>query len=124
MGELVETKAQPIFKKEHELLDVLKKLKKLSKGALAVLEQGLNSEDEKVKHTSAIKILDYYTAIAKEVNQDSLSRLVLDIKAQGLVGAGTTAPEDNNTPKLDFDNIHPDFADAEVVDMSDVRAVK
>jgi hypothetical protein len=89
-----------------------------------VLEQGLESTDERIRQQAANKIMDYLINVSKEVNQDQLNRLVLDIKAQGLVGAGTTAPEDDNTPKLDFDNIHPDFADAEVVDMSDVRAVK
>jgi hypothetical protein len=123
MSEFVPTKAQPIFKKEHELLGVLKKLKKLTAKALEVLEQGLNSEDEKLRHSSAKLIIDYYTATAKEVNNDQLSRLVLDIKAQGLVGAGTTAQEDN-TPILNFDEIHEDFRDAQIVDMSDVRAVK
>jgi hypothetical protein len=124
MSELVPTKAQPIFRKDHELADLLKRLKKLSKKTIEVLEQGLESTDERIRQQAANKIMDYLINVSKEVNQDQLNRLVLDIKAQGLVGAGTTAPEDDNTPKLDFDNIHPDFADAEVVDMSDVRAVK
>lgn len=124
MGELVETKAQPIFRKEHELADLLKKLKKLSKKTIEVLEQGLESKDERIRQQAANKIMDYLINMSKEVNQDQLSRLVLEVKASGLAGAGSAVPEDDDTPKLDFDNIHPDFKDAEVVDMSDVRAVK
>jgi hypothetical protein len=124
MGELVEARAQPIFKKEHELTDLLKKLKKLSKKTIEVLEQGLESKDERIKQQAANKIMDYLISMSKEVNQDQLARLVLEVKTSGLIGAGSTATQDDNTPELNFDEIHPDFADAEIVDMSDVKAVK
>jgi hypothetical protein len=123
MSELVPTKAQPIFRKDHELADLLKRLKKLSKKTIEVLEQGLESTDERIRQQAANKIMDYLINVSKEVNQDQLNRLVLEVKTSGLVGAGSSVQEDN-TPILNFDEIHEDFRDAEVVDMSDVRAVK
>lgn len=127
MGELVTAKSQPIFKKTHELAKLVRDLKKMSKRALEVLEQGLESEDEKIRMMAADKLIKYYMDSAKEINTDSLNRLILEVKAQGIVGNGSTANDDENTPKLDFDNLHPDFrdnaTDVEVIDMGSVNKI-
>lgn len=124
MGELVEAKAKPIFTKTHELKPILTKLKKVSKKAIEVLEKALTSDDEKIRVAAAEKLLKFYVDTSKEVNQDEMNRLILEIKTSGMIGQGSTVPEDN-APVLDFDNLHPEFRDKvedaqNVVDLSDV----
>lgn len=123
MGELVESKQKPIFKRQHELAKLVRDLKKVSKKAVEVLEAGLTSQDEKIRMLAAEKLLKFYTDTAKEVNQDELNRLLLEVKSQGLIGAGSTA-DDDDTPALDFDNISPEFADAQnVVDLGNINKI-
>lgn len=126
MGNVVTTKAKPIFTKVHELAKAVRSLKKLSNKALDVLEAAMSSQDEKLRVQAAQQLLKFYMDAAKEVNQDNLNRLILEIKASGMIGQGSTA-EDDDTPVLNFDEIHPSFrevADAEnVVDLSDVNKI-
>lgn len=111
MSELVSAKAEPLFvKKTHELDKLVRSLKKISTKAVTVLEAGLSSSDEKIRMMAADKLLKFYMDTSKEVSQDALNRLILEIKANGLIGQGSTAQDDDNTPKLDFDNISPEFA--------------
>jgi hypothetical protein len=122
MTDLVSATPKPIFKKTHELAKLVRDLKKLSKKAIETLERGLDSEDEKIRMMAAEKLLKYYLDSSKEVNQDELARLLLDVKSSGMIGHGSTA-EDDNTPMLNFDDIHPDFKDAEVIDLGDVNKI-
>lgn len=120
-------KQQSLFKSTHDLKKLLTGLKKISEEALAVLVAGLHSEDEKLRLQAAQQILKFQVDVAKEINQDSINRLILQVKTEGLIGHGSTVPEDS-TPKLDFDNIHEDFrnnvVDAEnVVDLSQVSKI-
>lgn len=124
MSELVPTKQQAIFKKDHELKKLVSSLKKISKKAIETLERGLDSEDERVRMLAAEKLLKFYVDVSNEVNADELKRLLLEVKANGLIGAGSTAQEDDDSPALDFDNISPEFAtDVQVVDMGDVSKI-
>ena len=123
----VPAKSQSLFQKQHELLSLVKSLKKLNKKALEVLEKALSSTDEKIRVMAADKLLKFYCDTAKEIDQSQLNRLILDIKASGLIGQGSTA-EDDSTPQLDFDHIHKDFRteaeDAEnVVEMVHVNKI-
>lgn len=129
MGELVEAKSKPIFTKTHELKPILTKLKKVSKKAIEVLEKALTSDDEKIRVAAAEKLLKFYVDTSKEVNQDEMNRLILEIKTSGLIGQGSTV--EDNTPVLDFDNLHPQFRDKvedainmkDVVDLSQVSKI-
>lgn len=127
MGKIVAAKPKSVFKNSHELTKMVRGLRKISGKALEVLEQGLYSEDEKTRMIAAEKILKFYETMAKETNTDALNRLILDVKSSGLIGQGSTA-DDDNTPVLNFDEIHEDFrdnvVDAEnVVDLSDVSKI-
>jgi hypothetical protein len=121
MSELVTTKEEPVFRKKHELDKFVKDLKKISKKAIEVLEKGLSSDDERIRMLAAEKLLKFYTDSAKDVNEDELKRLLLEVRFRGMVGAGSTAQEDEDTPSLDFDNISPEFRDVPVIDMGEVN---
>lgn len=120
-------KSQSLFKSTHELKGMVRSLKKLSEKAIQTLELALDSEDEKLRVTAAQQLLKFYMDSSKEVNQDSLNRLILEVKTNGLIGQGSTA-QDDNTPQLNFDEIHADFRDnvvdaQNVVDLSDVSKI-
>jgi hypothetical protein len=123
MSELVPTKQQAIFKKDHELKKLVSSLKKISKKAIETLERGLDSEDERVRMLAAEKLLKFYVDTSNEINADELKRLLLEVKASGLIGAGSTAREDDDTPALDFENISEEFRDAPVIDMGNVNKI-
>lgn len=115
-------KSQSLFKSTHELTKMVRSLKKLSEKAIAVLEKALDSQDEKLKVAAAQQLLKFYMDSAKETNQDSLNRLILQVKTEGLIGQGSTVPEDN-TPVLDFENLHPQFRDQPVADAENIKDV-
>lgn len=120
-------KSKSLFGSTHELAKMVRSLKKVSDKAIKVLEAGLDSEDEKLRLQAAQQLLKFYADTAKEVNQDQLNRLILEVKASNLIGQGSTVPEDS-TPRLNFDEIHPDFRDdvedaQNVVDMGQVNRV-
>jgi hypothetical protein len=123
VGDVVETKQQAIFKKDHELKKILGQLKKVSKKAIETLEAGLTSDDERVRMIAAEKLLKFYVDTANEINADELKRLLLEVKASGLIGAGSTASQDDDSPALDFDNISEEFRDVPVIDMSNVNKI-
>jgi hypothetical protein len=128
MGELVPTQEKPLFSKKHELSKLVRDLKKLSTKALSVLEKGLDSPDERVRMIAAEKLLKFYTDGAESIRADEIKSLLLDIRAGGLIGKGSAADDDDDTPALDFENINPEFAtdvtDAKnVVDMGNVNKI-
>ncbi len=122
MSEVVPASEKPLFSKKHELLTMLKSLKKASKRAIEVLETHLESEDEKIAQAAATTLVKLYRDVANDVREDEIRALLLDIKSSGLIGNGTTS-EDDDTPVLDFDNLNPEFLDAEVVDMKEVSKI-
>lgn len=125
MSELVSAKAEPLFvKKTHELDKLVRSLKKISTKAVTVLEAGLSSPDEKIRMMAADKLLKFFMDTSKEVSQDALNRLILEIKANGLIGQGSTAQDDDNTPKLDFDNISPEFLEKETKEPVEAEVVE
>lgn len=123
MSDLVPASPKPLFKKQHELAKMVKQLNKISKKAVEVLEAGLTSEDERVRMIAAEKLLKFYMDSAEAQRADEIKSLLLDIKLSGMIGNGSTA-DDDNTPALDFDNISPEFADAQnVVDLGTVNKI-
>lgn len=121
MSDLVSATPKPLFKKQHELAKMVKQLNKISKKAVEVLEAGLTSTDERVRMIAAEKLLKFYMDSAEAQRADEIKALLLDIKVSGLIGQGSTA--DDDTPALDFDNISPEFANSQVIDMGDVNKI-
>lgn len=121
-------KEKSLFAQTHELTKMMKELKKISLKAIKVLEKALDSEDEKLAVQAAEKTLKFYSDAAKEIRTDQVNGILIEMK-MGLVGQGTTVPDDN-TPVLDFDNLTPEFRksaeeaeDVVVVDLSDVNKI-
>lgn len=122
MSELVPASPKPMFKKAHELAKLVKQLNKISKKAVEVLEQGLTSDDERVRMIAAEKLLKFYMDSAEAQRADEIKAMLLDIKVNGLIGNGSTA-DDDSTPALDFDNISEEFRDSQVIDMGTVNKI-
>lgn len=124
MSNLVEATPKPLFRKTHELAKLVRDLKKISKKAVDVLEAGLTSQDERVRMMAAEKLLKFYSDSAKEVSEDELKRLLLDVKLGGMIGKGSAADDEDDTPQLDFENINPEFIEAQnVIDLGDVSKI-
>lgn len=111
-------KSQSLFKKKHELSRSVAELKKLLPEALKVLAEAMKSQDEKIKVGAAEKVLKFHADAVKEIRQDEINTTLIEMK-MGLIGQGSTVPEDN-TPVLNFDELHPDFANKDVVDAENV----
>lgn len=122
MSDLVPASPKPMFKKAHELAKLVKQLNKISKKAVEVLEQGLTSQDERVRMIAAEKLLKFYMDSAEAQRADEIKAMLLDIKVNGLIGNGSTA-DDDDSPALDFDNISEEFRDSQVIDMGTVNKI-
>lgn len=122
MSDLVPASPKPMFKKKHELDKLVKQLNKISKKAVEVLEQGLTSQDERVRMIAAEKLLKFYMDSAEAQRADEIKAMLLDIKVNGLIGNGSTA-DDDDSPALDFDNISEEFRDSQVIDMGTVNKI-
>lgn len=83
----------------HNLLPLSNKVKKLSDKALSVLEDALASEDEKIRMDAAKTLLKMDVDISKVINEDAMSRLLLELKHNG-----NPAPKET-LPMVDFSNI-------------------
>lgn len=119
-------KSQSLFKSTHELTKMMKALKKLNDKAILVLDKAMDSTDEKIRVAAAEKTIKFYADAAKEIRQDEINSTLIEMKL-GLIGQGSTAQEDN-TPQLNFDEIHQDFRDnvvdaQNVVDLSDISKI-
>lgn len=119
-------KSQSLFKSTHELTKMMKALKKINDKAIRVLDAAMDSEDEKIRVAAAEKSIKFYADAAKEIRQDEINSTLIEMKL-GLIGQGSTA-QDDNTPQLNFDEIHQDFRDnvvdaQNVVDLSDVSKI-
>lgn len=82
MTAIIVSPEKPItfVKDSHALTKPLKKLLKVSEAAIAALEAGLQSQDEKVRVACADKLLGHLEAMSKEVNSDQITRLIAEIK--------------------------------------------
>lgn len=89
-----------VNKEPHNLLTLSSKVKNLSDKALKMLEDGLESEDEKIRLECAKTLLKLDVDISKIINQDSMDRLLLQLKQQPVNNNPV-----NNTPLVDFSNI-------------------
>ena len=119
-------KSQSLFKSTHELTKMMKALKKLNDKAILVLDKAMDSTDEKIRVAAAEKTIKFYADAAKEIRQDEINSTLIEMKL-GLIGQGSTSQEDN-TPQLNFDEIHSDFRDnvvdaQNVVDLSDISKI-
>lgn len=87
------------IREEHALLSLGKKVKKLNEKALRVLEDGLSDPDIKVRMECAKTLLKMDVDISKIINEDSVNRLLLELKQNG-----NPEPKDI-TPLVDFGTI-------------------
>lgn len=72
--------------------------------------------DPKERRQAAESILKLHKDMVGQRDKDEIERLTKEVEVLKLVGQGTTdheEEEDDDTPQLDFDNIHPDFAEDE-----------
>lgn len=80
---IVTTKEQSFLDDKLKLDKLLRSLGTASKAAITALEDALKSQDEKVRVAAADKLLAFYIATAKEVNNDQIQRLIAEIKLNG-----------------------------------------
>ena len=120
MGRVASRKREVAIK-PHSGEKLLREVKKLSAKALAVLEKGMDSEDEKIRILCAKQTLQFELDLEKAIDASEISRLVISMKTQNNL---TTVPK-NAALSIDFQNIHPDFREEEptVVDFSDIKQI-
>lgn len=80
---VVTTKEQSFLDDKLKLDKLLRELGKASKKAVDALESALSSQDEKIRVAAADKLLAFYVATAKEVNNDQIQRLIAELKLNG-----------------------------------------
>ncbi len=125
MAELVVTKEVPTFlKKKHELSGMLKQLEGVSKEIIEDLVETTRDEkvDIKTKTNIRLDLLKLQAAIADQISKDQMARTIAEVKIGGATRNLSAVPEDTG-PRLDFTTIHPDFADAKIVDLSNVKSI-
>lgn len=89
-----------------DLKDLLKNLAKHGKKAAQKLADGLESKDEKIAQTAAIKLLELQVEVAKQINNDQLNRLVAQVKlGNGKSVKEISLDEDKGRPLVDFATI-------------------
>jgi phosphate uptake regulator len=108
-----ETTAPSFLKDKHELAKLLKTLDKASAAAVKLLTDIVDNADPDMKvdltqrQKAAEKIIDFYLATSKQVNDDELSRLIAQVK----LGSKKRLTLDDDTgevkpkAKLDFSDI-------------------
>ncbi len=88
-------------KQRHECAKLLNSLTAESQDAIEVLVALLKSADEKTRMAAADKLLTFQVQIAENINRDSISRLLLEIKH----GKSDGDFEADDTPTICFDEI-------------------
>lgn len=92
-----------------QLKKLLRELTKASKEAIDVLVKGLESNDEKTRIMCADKIIQFQISTAKTVNDDSLQRLIAEIKLRNPQVKKIDSEEDEEAgskrPIVDFTTI-------------------
>ena len=108
---VVTTKEQSFLDDKLKLDKLLRELSKASKKAVDALESALSSPDEKIRVAAADKLLAFYVATAKEVNNDQIQRLIAELKLNGGRGKRLVelpngdAPAGSKRPLVDFTTI-------------------
>ena len=93
------------IKKRHELDKLLKTLTKASDSAVETLIRLMEDDktDDKIKMDCAVKLIGFQTEVVKDINADSIQRLVAELK---LVRAPSKSlVEQPNRPRIDFNTI-------------------
>ena len=80
---------------------------KVSEAAIKAIEEGLSSQDEKIRISCADKLLGHLEAMSKEVNSDQITRLIAEIKFNRRGPAGNLIPQDEKSPMavVEFDKV-------------------
>lgn len=103
---------QPVvsfLKEKHELTTLLKSLDKASTKAIKLLTDTMDNAktDEKTRLECANKIISFYMAASKQINDEDMARLIAQVrlgKPQGK-SVGLTDGDKPPQPALDFTNI-------------------
>lgn len=110
MNEILSTKEieLPSFiKKQHELSPLLKKLIKESEAALAILVAGIKQEeDKKLSFDCAVKLIEFQLKTAKQVNDDTVQRLIAEIRLKPNRAKNLEVDDDSSSyPVVDFTTV-------------------
>lgn len=105
----------------HELDKAIKKSAKCVEEMLDVLADVATNKnnDPKERRAAAKDYLDFHAKIIEQRNKDEITRKIAEVRVRGVLGGGST--DDDDTPQLDFENIHPDFRDNQTVEMPDTN---
>ncbi len=81
---------QPIFvKKKHELANLLLSVQKVSKDAIELIANTMNSTEETVSQKTKLEcarfLLEFEVKVSDTISKDQLVRQVAEIKAKGLI---------------------------------------
>lgn len=101
MGEITPAGKLSFIRDEHDLQPISNKLRKLNSKAIAVLENNLSSDDPKIQIEAAKLLLKFEIDISKIINEDTMQRLLLELKQNG----NEHQERPNNVPLVDFSNI-------------------
>ena len=98
------------LKEKHELTKLLKSLDTAATKAVKLLTDTMNNDktDEKTRLECANKIIGFYMAASKQINDEDMARLIAQVRLGGNNGGfklkpGTSSPA--APPALDFTNI-------------------
>lgn len=118
--EVYEPEDAPDFLKDSvDLKSVHTKLKGVSKKAIETLEKALDSEDEKIASSAAIKLLELGVQVAKEINSDKLTRLIAKVKLGS--GRGVLVPVGNKKAEEEPEDV--DTKPKSIVDFTTIQQV-
>ena len=118
----VASRKREVAIKPHGSEKLLREVKKLSAKALAVLEKGMDSDDEKIRILCAKQTLQFELDLEKAIDASEISRLVISMKTQNNL---TTVPQ-NNHPVLNFHEVSPEFRDMDeptIVNLEDIKQI-
>lgn len=90
-----------------DLQSLLNALKRASKSAVATLVRVMEDPkaDLKTQVAAAKAILDSQVDVASKINQDSIQRMIAEIKLNRGVQSTTQLVEDSNSPIVNFSDI-------------------
>lgn len=93
---------------EIQLKKLAKELSRTNKQTIDTLIRLLDSKDEKISSTVAIKLLELNIDIQKAISQDQMQRLIAEIKLNRGVNSKllkASDTDDDNKPIVDFTRI-------------------
>ncbi len=125
-GPYKKTKPKTTFLKPkgHDLDKAIKQTGRYLQTALETLVHISvdKTAETKDRRMAAEAILTIHQKMVDQRDKDEIARLQNEIDRLGLAGQGSTVEdeeEDDDTPVLDFDNIHPDFVDVEMPEVEE-----